>query len=201
MSTQTDITFSTTRLNAIKFDPENEDHCSFLVTLWNSPLFISSCGKTGITSLEKAKELIENRFVKEYARNGYGNYLLALKPTDGTRTSPLVGTVALTKGDSKDSFTVPDLGFAILPEFNGKGLASEAVKGVLKYGSKEFGVTDVFGFCDPANQASRKVLEKSGLEFRGVQKLACFGGVQGGVFALPYMDQSLEAYLGNGKTE
>jgi RimJ/RimL family protein N-acetyltransferase len=179
-----------------KFNPENPEHCEFLVTLWNTPLCISFEGKTGIDTPEKAKERIEKRFLGEYERNGYGQFLVSLKPNPSASFSecPLIGTVCLTKGDSPDSHTVPDLGFVTLPEYCSKGYATEASKLLIKYVKEELGVNGVFGFCDPRNVASRRVMEKAGLEYRHTQKLACFGGAISTVYALPDMDQDLTVY-------
>jgi RimJ/RimL family protein N-acetyltransferase len=179
-----------------KFDPENVKHCEFLVTLWNTPLFISMEGKTGIDTAEKAKAMIEKRFVAEYKRNGYGQYILSLKPTPSAifSESPFIGTVCLTKGDSKDSPNVPDLGFVTLPEYCGKGYATEASKILLRYVQNDLGVAEAFGFCDPKNIASRRVLEKAGLEYRDTKDLATFGGATSAVYALPNMDRDLSVY-------
>jgi RimJ/RimL family protein N-acetyltransferase len=179
-----------------KFNPEDPKHCEFLVTLWNTPLFISMEGKTGIDSPEKAKALIEKRFMAEYARNGYGHYIVSLKltPLANFAECSFIGTVCLTKGDSKVSPNVPDLGYVMLPEYCGKGFATEASKVLLKYAKDELGVTEVFGFCDPKNYASRKVIKKAGLEYRNTKDLATFGGVTSVVYALPGMNRDLTVY-------
>ena len=39
-------------------------------------------GKTPIDAPEKAKDIIEKRFVKEYERNGHGSYIIILKETN-----------------------------------------------------------------------------------------------------------------------
>jgi RimJ/RimL family protein N-acetyltransferase len=179
-----------------KFNPENPVHCEFLVTLWNTPLFISSEGKTSIDTPEKAKGMIEKRFIAEYKRNGYGHYLVSLKPSPDASfaESPLIGTVCLTIGDSEDSHTAPDLGFAMLPDSCGKGYATAASKLLMEYVNTELGLKDIFGFCKPENSASRRVMEKAGLEYRGTQTLACFGGATSTIYALPTMDQDLTVY-------
>jgi RimJ/RimL family protein N-acetyltransferase len=179
------------RFTLIPFNPDDHNHCQFLVTLWNTPLFIGSCGKTSIDTPEKAKALINRRFISEYQRNGYGTYLILLHPTPNEgdlSESSLVGTVSLTKGDSEHSYSAPDLGFEVLPE------TTDASKIVMQFAKDELGVEDVFGFCDPERVASRRVLEKAGLEFRGIHKLAAFGGVMGTVYALPHMDKDLSIY-------
>jgi RimJ/RimL family protein N-acetyltransferase len=182
------------RLSLYKFDSENPQHCHFLFTLWNTPLFIQSEGKTAVDSIEKAKQMIENRFLAEYRRNGYGAYFVGLNEASSDEAPVLIGTVGLTKGDSPTSFTVPDIGFATLPIFCGKGYASEAAELLLDYARQEFGLKDVFGFSNPGNMASRRVLEKCGFEFRGVKELQCFGGIKGVVYVLPHMAHDLSVY-------
>jgi RimJ/RimL family protein N-acetyltransferase len=185
-----------------KFNPDNPEHCEFLVTLWNTPLFISSEGKTDIDTLKKAKERIEERFLGEYERNGYGQFLVSLKPHPSASylESPFIGTVCLNIGDSPNSHTVPDIGYVTLPEYCGKGYATEASKLLMKYAKEELGVKGIFGFCDPKNLASRRVMEKAGFEYRGTQKLTCFGGALSIVYALPDMEQDLTVY-GVNKSE
>lgn len=181
------------KLTLIPFDTTDNSHCEFLVTLWNTPLFISSSGKTGIDTTEKAKAFIERRWTPSYALNGYGNYIVALNNNNNDQLD-FIGTVGLTLGDTSESYIAPDLGFAILPEFNGKGYATAASKMLLEHVRKELGIVEVFGFCDPKNGGSRKVLQKAGLEFRGLKKLSAFGGDEGAVYAMLRMDKDLNLY-------
>lgn len=176
----------TPRLYISYFLPTCPEHCAFLVELYNSPLFLSTEGKTGIYTDDQARERIGTRFLAEHKRNGYGTYLVSLKttPTTSFAESKPIGSVSLMKGDS---FTAPDLGYSIIPEMNGKGYATESSKALLDYARRELGVTEVFGFFNANNAHSRRVMEKVGLEDRGVVKLAAFGGVESAVYALPGM--------------
>ncbi|MDR6967684.1 RimJ/RimL family protein N-acetyltransferase [Flavobacterium arsenatis] len=49
----------------------------------------------------------------------------------------------------------------ILPEFQGKGIVSESIKVLLKYGFDEMNLHSVEAVIDPENIASEKVLQKS----------------------------------------
>lgn len=85
--------------------PENDAHCDFLVDLYNTPEFIASIGgeRTSVTTRENARAQLSGRFRNEHARNGYGTYLISLKPesTEHDQASPAnstpVGTVSLSK--------------------------------------------------------------------------------------------------------
>jgi RimJ/RimL family protein N-acetyltransferase len=163
----------TDRLELSYFIPSNDSHCEFLVKLYNTPLFIESSGKTSIDSVDKARLRIES-FEKSHKEHGFGQYLVSLK--DGE----MIGSVNLSQGSH---YSAPDIGFAILPEHNGKGYATEAAQGLIAYKK----ITAVFGFCDPKNERSGHVLEKIGLESRGCTHLEAFGGVYGAVYTWPGM--------------
>lgn len=98
------------------------------------------------------------------------------------------------RGEPPNCYAAPDLGFAVLPGYTRRGIASEAARLLLDYVDRERGVKDVLGLFDPVNEASRAVFRKLGFEDRGLHTLKVFGGVRGQVFAKPGMDQNLETY-------
>ncbi len=55
-----------------------------------------------------------------------------------------------------------EIGYMILPEFNGKGIVTEAVREVVKYGFDIIKLHSIEAIIDPENLASAKVLEKNG---------------------------------------
>ncbi|KAJ5863050.1 hypothetical protein N7455_007118 [Penicillium solitum] len=186
------FTIPTGRLQISPFNPTDPTHCDFLVQLWNTDDFISSCGKTGVTTREKASSFLENRILKSYAYHGYGIFLVSQRTDDGLQP---IGTVSLMRGIPPDPhYLAPDIGFAILPEEGRKGYATEAAKALMEYAKKTLGVDAVFGFCSPANQRSRGALEKLGMEFRGIKPLKVFGDEESAVYALPGMSEDLSVY-------
>lgn len=54
-----------------------------------------------------------------------------------------------------------EIGYMILPEFQGKGIITEAVKAVVKYGFDEMNLHSIEAIIDPDNTASAIVLEKN----------------------------------------
>ncbi|KGO78119.1 Short-chain dehydrogenase/reductase SDR [Penicillium italicum] len=182
----------TPRLQISPFNPADPMHCAFLVQLWNTEDFLSSCGNTGITTPEKASSFLENKTSKIYAHYGYGMFLVSRPTDDGMKP---VGTVSLINGVPPDAhYLAPDIGFAMLPEECRKGYATEAAKALLEYAKKTRGVDDVFGFCSPTNQRSRATLEKLGMEFRGIRPLHVFGNKESAVYVLPGMSEDLSIY-------
>ena len=55
-----------------------------------------------------------------------------------------------------------EIGYMILPEFNGLGIVTEAVKEVVKYGFEIMKLHSIEAVIDPDNVASANVLEKNG---------------------------------------
>ena len=194
------------RLYLCYFQPDDDSHCDFLVRLYNTPEFITSIGgkPTPITTRQAARALMRGRFLSEHAHNGYGNYLILLKPGEGEHggsdgnlpfqeraaSCTLVGTVCLLR----DTYTAPDLGFAVLTEYCRRGIATEAARALLAYAQREKGVSDVLGFTDPTNAASRGVFRRLGFEERGSRVLKALGGVTAAVYALPGVNKDLSVY-------
>lgn len=65
----------------------------------------------------------------------------------------------------------PDVGYGLLPAFQGKGYATEAAAALIKWFEEEKGRTEFFGFCDPSNEGSKNVLRRLGFEERGVKAI------------------------------
>lgn len=55
-----------------------------------------------------------------------------------------------------------EVGYMILPEYNGKGITTEAVQCVVDYGFTTMKLHSIEGVIDPENSASERVLQKCG---------------------------------------
>jgi ribosomal-protein-alanine N-acetyltransferase len=55
-----------------------------------------------------------------------------------------------------------EIGYMILPEFNGKGIVTEAIKEVVRYGFEKMQLHSIEAIIDPRNLASERVLQKNG---------------------------------------
>lgn len=58
-----------------------------------------------------------------------------------------------------------DIGFVLLPEFQGKGIMREVVPVVLKYGFEKIHLSKIYGEVAPLNTKSVKLLEQFGFKF------------------------------------
>lgn len=130
----------------------------FFFELLNSPSWLEFIGDRGVDSVEKAEAYIENNYLPSY-KNGLGNFLVTLSSSHLP-----IGSCGLFK---RENLEFPDIGFAFLPEYVGKGYGYEAASVVLDYAIKELKLTKLYGFTVPNNIASIKLLEKLGLQNKG----------------------------------
>ena len=64
-------------------------------------------------------------------------------------------------------FLTWELGYIFNPAFQRQGYCTEAARRIVEYGFKDLHAHRITAFCDPANPASWKVLEKIGMQKEG----------------------------------
>ena len=130
---------------------------SFIIELVNTPGWLRFIGDRNIKIEEQAKEYLRNGPLKSYEINGYGLSMVELK-SDGTP----IGMCGIIKRDTLEN---PDIGFAFLPEFEGKGLAFEIANATLAYANDVLKIPVVFAITIPGNTRSIRLLEKMGFKY------------------------------------
>ncbi len=65
---------------------------------------------------------------------------------------------------------VANLGWAVNPEFQNKGNATEAARALIEFGFKTLKLSVIYATCDTRNAASYKVMEKLGMKRVGFIK-------------------------------
>jgi len=108
-----------------------------------------------ITSLERAKELITRVSQADYDTYGYGRWAAVYKPEN-----KVIGFAGLKY---LPEIAETDIGFRFLPQYWGKGIATEVSKEIIKYGFETLNLEQIVGVAMPENIGSNKVLEKIGL--------------------------------------
>ena len=140
------------------------DDAPFILTLLNEPSFLRYIGDKNVRSLEDARQYILNGPVASYERNGFGLYRVELRES-GTP----IGMCGLLK---RDELPDPDLGFAFLPDFWGKGFAFEAAVAVLKDARERLDLQRLLAITSLDNDASIKLLERLRFKFERVTSVA-----------------------------
>ncbi len=80
------------------------------------------------------------------------------------------GAVAGTVGACDREDDRIEIGFSVVKSWQGRGLATEAVKRVLEHLTENEGFTRVDAWCASENHGSRRVLEKAGMRLVNTEK-------------------------------
>lgn len=126
----------------------------FIFELLNSPTWIKYIGNRNINSIADAENYIKNALINSYQEKGYGLFKVVLK----SNNTP-IGLCGFLK---RDYLPAVDIGYALLPDYEGQGLAFEAAQGALNYGINTLGFEAIFAITSPDNGRSQKLLTKLG---------------------------------------
>ena len=129
----------------------------FIFELVNMPSWLQYIGDRGVRTVRDAEQYIINGPMTSYEKFGFGLYLVALKDT----LEP-IGMCGLLKRDTLDH---PDIGFAFLQKFTGRGYAFESAAEVLTYGKNVLVITSILAITTKDNTISIKQLGRLGFEF------------------------------------
>lgn len=132
---------------------------AFIVRLVNSPTWLKFIGDRGIRNEEDAKEYIRQSLISNYRNKGYGLYKMVLKEEKAA-----VGLCGFLK---RDYLEHADLGFAVLPGYEGKGLTFEAAKEMVEYGKSALKLDPILAITTSENIKSRRLLNKLGFHHIG----------------------------------
>ena len=112
------------------------------------------------------------------------------------RSPGAAGWVSLRIPDRKE--TAGEIGYSILREYRGKGVATEAVSVLLTQAFDVAGVARVQAFCVPANEPSRRLLKR--LHFRDDGVLPHGATISGRPVDVIVHKLERETWLQSGKT-
>jgi len=139
----------------LAFYPLTLADAELMLRLLNEESFIQNIGDRGVRTLAQAEQYLQDGPLRSYQNHGFGMYRLVRK-SDGVN----IGLAGLVY---REYLGIPDVGYALLPEFSGAGYASEAALAVYHYGKNTLQLPEIVGIVAPDNLPSKKILEKIGL--------------------------------------
>jgi RimJ/RimL family protein N-acetyltransferase len=131
----------------------------FIIEQLNEPGFIQYIGDKNVRNLEDARQYLATVFLS-YERHGFG--LLGVEIL--AEVSAPIGICGLVR---RDSLPGPDLGYAFLARYTGKGYALEAAQAVLHHAR----LPRVLAITSPDNERSVHLLEKLGFQFEKMMSM------------------------------
>jgi len=129
------------------------DDAAFIRQLLNTPGWLEFIGDRNVSSEAEAYA-----YINKINENPAVNYWTVCLPD----IPAPIGVISLIQRDYLDS---PDLGFAFLPEFGGKGYAFEAASIILDHLRVQARYPRLYAIALPENTASIRLLVKLGFHF------------------------------------
>ena len=147
------LILQTERLMLRQFE---QTDAKFIVELVNTPGWIEFIGDRNIKTEEAAVAYLQNGPMKSYKENGFGLWMVE------TKEETSIGMCGILK---RDSLEFPDIGFAFLPGFMGRGYAFEIANATIHYAKDKLNLKTILAITVPTNKKSITLLEKIGLQF------------------------------------
>lgn len=145
----------TERLRLREFTIHDTD---FIIELLNSRGWLQFIGDRNVRTKEEAIAYLQNGPIKTYAERGYGLSMVELKGDNKP-----IGMCGILNRETLES---PDIGFAFLPDAQGKGYAYEIAKAMVDHANNKWGISTLAAITLPSNKSSVRLLEKLGFVFQ-----------------------------------
>jgi ribosomal-protein-alanine N-acetyltransferase len=127
-----------------------------LATLYANPEVMQF--SLGLLDREQTREKLD-RILESMATRGWDSFVVEL--LDGDHFVGICGLAPQTV----DGINEVELGYRLMPEFWGRGMATEAACACRDYAFKNLGMPRVIAIIEAANAGSIRVTEKVGLRF------------------------------------
>jgi len=139
------------------------DDVDNIFLLDSNPDVMKYVGVPAVSNKAESEKMIDN-ILNQYQKNGTGR--LAVIEKESNQFVGWSGIKLLT--DEVNGFkNVYELGYRFLPEFWGKGYATESAKASLDLGFNQLNADKIYAYADVENQSSNHILTKIGFENKG----------------------------------
>lgn len=143
-----------TETERLFIDEAATEDASFFLMLMNSKGWLTYVGDRNIHSENDAAAYISGKLIKSYETNGFGLNVMRLK-----ENNEAIGICGFIK---RDYLPHADIGFAILPGYEGKGYMREAAKNLIAYGFTELRFDEILAITLSSNDRSQQLLYRLG---------------------------------------
>ncbi len=149
------IVLETTRLVIRQFTAGDAE----LIWLLNQDPEVTQFTHDPVRDPEHAGEVLLQHILPQYALYNFGRWAVHLKGN-----LDFIGWCGLKFRPERME---TDLGYRLMKSYWGKGYATEAAAGCLRFGFEKLHIQEIIGRAEPGNMASVRVLEKCGMEYIG----------------------------------
>lgn len=135
------------------------EDAEFLFRLMNTSQWHEMIGDREVYSVDDARKYMDERMDPDLGVKGFVNHVMIHKETGES-----VGTCSLHDREGVEGL---DIGYALLPEYEGYGYATEGAKAMIGLAFTKYELAFVSAITNDENVGSHKVLEKLGFELSG----------------------------------
>lgn len=146
-------TFTTARLQAERL---TADHLSEVRRMHQDAAVMAQLG--GVRTEEQTAAYMD-RNLRHWEEHGFGLWILRARGGGDPAGRAVLRHLTIDDGDEVE------VGYAFYQAYWGRGLATEIAARCVGLAEQELGLAEIVGLTDPANRASRHVLEKVGLTY------------------------------------
>ena len=146
--------------NCIRLRGIREDDIDDLFTLFSKPDVMRYWSRGPMTDRQEAVDYTKT-ILEGFIKRDLLNWVIADLATDR-----LIGTTSLYEINTQHARA--GIGYAIMPDYWGRGLASEAATLAVSYGFLELGLHRLEADTEPNNWRSNKLLERLGFQREGL---------------------------------
>ncbi|MBL4678460.1 MAG: GNAT family N-acetyltransferase [Mucilaginibacter sp.] len=126
----------------------------FIFELLNTPTWKQFIGDRNINTLDDAEN-----YILMMQKNFYDKYNLGLLSVSLKATDESIGLCGLLKRDYLDN---PDIGFAFMPGYEGRGFGYESCEAIIK----DYPFDKLYATTTNENIRSQKLIERCGLTYK-----------------------------------
>lgn len=147
----------------LQFRLIEESDAPFLYRLMNTKNWLENIGDRNIRNEYDAIQYMRNKMHPDLEVKGFINYVMIEK-----QSKQIVGTCSIHNRDGVDGI---DIGYALLPQFEGNGFASEGASFLVNKVFEEFKPDKISAITTDENIGSCRLLEKIGFNHEDYIKI------------------------------
>jgi len=134
------------------------DDADFILELVNTPKWLQHIGKRDVNNLEDARLYLEQKVIPNYHTQGFGFYIM-----ETISDQKRVGNCGITY---RTGMNHADIGYSLLPQYEGMGYAFEAAQAILNHGFEIHGLKVIEAIVTRGNERSQHLLGKLGMTYK-----------------------------------
>ena len=144
-------------LDRLTMEPLQLFDLDSLAAIWSDPEVTKFLPSRGVAIPREKVEKTLVSFVEHWQKLGYGIWKIVEDETD-----KMVGYCGLRYLEELHEVELP---YGLAKEYWGKGIATKAAKASVSYGFDEANLDRIIALALPENEASKKVIEKTGFKY------------------------------------